>query len=143
MRARDSIRGDALAASLVFSSVLLELSIREAFHHTWAEVPKLLGVLALWLAMLLLTIRLERRRVTSSLPRGALRTPEWVRTGPLLLGIAIAIWVSVVCEPWLAEAFGANLGPGGRLVVSIIAISAISLLAHTKLSETEIGRAHV
>ena len=135
MRGRGSIRGDALAASFIFSSVLLELSIREAFHHTWAEVPKILGVFTLWSAMLLLILWIERRRAASSLHRESLGSREWVWSGPVLLGIAIAIWVSIVCEPWMAETFDLHLGPGVRSVVSIMFPTVGVLVAHAKLSE--------
>jgi hypothetical protein len=125
-----------MAASLILASCLAELAIREQFHRMSFEIAKILGVLIVWLAILLLGTWVGVRRRTRQ--REAHRHGHEIKRelawfGPSLVGIAAAVWVPIVCGPWLASALRSTLGPEFGPALVLFALVATLTGAGAKL----------
>lgn len=121
MRPVNALKYEVLAASFILASSLAELLIREAFYSISSEAPRILGVVIVWLAILIMGswVGVRRRAHRARALHGQVQGDS-PYVGPALVGIAAAVWMHVVCGPWLANMLStpisAALGPEVLLV---------------------------
>lgn len=134
------LRYDVLVASVLLGSGLAELAMREGFYRVSSEAHRIVGLLIVWATILASAAWVSVCRMRSGqlgLAQLDRRGGAWV--GPIFVGIAAAVWVQLVCGPWLANALdttlGAELGPWLVLLALIVGltIAGVRLPSHVWL----------
>lgn len=132
--AMGSLRYDVMSASLILSSGLVELLIREQFHRMSSEMLPILGVLLVWSAILLSAGWVGvRRRSRRRVAQGQEISQEATWIGPAFVGIAAALWLQVVHGPWLANALAPTFGPAFGSVLVLFALIATLTVTGARL----------
>jgi hypothetical protein len=90
---------DLVAATAVLGAVAGELAIREIYYRLWVELPRLLLVLAVWLALLVL-VQLGSK--------GSQRRTHIL--GRVAVFVGLALWIDVVGVVAIAAALGPDVG---------------------------------
>jgi len=89
---------DVIATSVVLSSVAIELALRELYYHLSAELPRMLLLTLVWIAVLLALVVVGRR----------VDPARHLLAGRLAVFIALALWFDLVGDvvvAWLASVF--------------------------------------